>query len=83
MSAWQILAMKLDDAAAHLEALGNPTRLKIYRMLVRAGEAGMPVGRLQAAGREELSHTEKNYTNMIRNHDIFSLRFLYLFDVSA
>jgi DNA-binding transcriptional ArsR family regulator len=39
--------MKLDDAAAHLEALGNPTRLKIYRTLVRAGEAGMPVGKLQ------------------------------------
>ena len=39
--------MKLDDAAARLEALGNPTRLKIYRALVRAGEEGMPVGRLQ------------------------------------
>jgi DNA-binding transcriptional ArsR family regulator len=39
--------MKLDDAAARLEALGNPTRLKVYRMLVRAGEEGMPVGRLQ------------------------------------
>jgi ArsR family transcriptional regulator, arsenate/arsenite/antimonite-responsive transcriptional repressor len=39
--------MKLDDAAARLEALGNPTRLRIYRMLVRAGEEGMPVGRLQ------------------------------------
>jgi DNA-binding transcriptional ArsR family regulator len=39
--------MKLDDAATHLEALGNPTRLKIYRALVRAGEAGLPVGRLQ------------------------------------
>ena len=39
--------MKLDDAAARLEALGNPTRLKIYRALVRAGEAGMPVGKLQ------------------------------------
>jgi len=39
--------MKLDDAAAHLEALGNPTRLKIYRILVRAGEEGMPVGKLQ------------------------------------
>ena len=33
--------MKLDDAAIHLEALGNPTRLKIYRALVRAGEAGL------------------------------------------
>jgi ArsR family transcriptional regulator, arsenate/arsenite/antimonite-responsive transcriptional repressor len=40
--------MKLDDAAARLEALGNPTRLKIYRTLVRAGEEGMAVGRLQA-----------------------------------
>jgi DNA-binding transcriptional ArsR family regulator len=39
--------MKLDDAAARLEALGNPTRLRIYRALVRAGEGGMAVGRLQ------------------------------------
>ncbi|WIM09164.1 metalloregulator ArsR/SmtB family transcription factor [Enhydrobacter sp.] len=39
--------MKLDLAAARLEALGNPTRLKIYRALVRAGEEGLPVGRLQ------------------------------------
>ncbi len=38
--------MKIDDAAACLEALGSPTRLKIYRALVRAGRAGMPVGRL-------------------------------------
>lgn len=39
--------MKLDDAAAYLEALGNPTRLKIYRTLVRAGAEGMAVGKLQ------------------------------------
>jgi DNA-binding transcriptional ArsR family regulator len=39
--------VKIDDAAAHLEALGNPTRLKIYRMLIRAGGAGLAVGRLQ------------------------------------
>ena len=39
--------MKLDDAAARLEALGNPTRLKIYRALVRAGDTGMTVGKLQ------------------------------------
>jgi len=39
--------MKIDDVAKRLEALGNPTRLKIYRTLVRAGEAGLPVGRLQ------------------------------------
>lgn len=39
--------MKLDDAAARLEALGNPTRLRVYRLLVRAGDAGLPVGKLQ------------------------------------
>jgi ArsR family transcriptional regulator, arsenate/arsenite/antimonite-responsive transcriptional repressor len=40
--------MKIDEAAAHLEALGNPTRLRIYRTLVKAGEPGLPVGKLQA-----------------------------------
>jgi DNA-binding transcriptional ArsR family regulator len=40
--------MTLDDAAAQLEALGNPTRLKIYRTLVKVGEAGIPVGQLQS-----------------------------------
>lgn len=40
--------MKTNDAAARLEALGNPTRLRVYRSLVRAGQAGMPVGKLQA-----------------------------------
>jgi DNA-binding transcriptional ArsR family regulator len=39
--------MKIDDAAARLEALGNPTRLKIYRVLVKAGDGGMAVGKLQ------------------------------------
>ena len=39
--------MKLDQAASRLEALGNSTRLKVYRALVRAGRAGLPVGRLQ------------------------------------
>jgi DNA-binding transcriptional ArsR family regulator len=40
--------MKIDDAATRLEALGNPTRLRIYRALVRAGEPGLPVGKLQS-----------------------------------
>ncbi len=39
--------MKVEEAAAQLEALGNPTRLQLYRTLVRAGDAGLPVGRLQ------------------------------------
>jgi len=50
--------MKLDDAAAHLEALGNPTRLKIYRTLVRAGMRGCrrpPADKLKIAP-STLSH---------------------------
>lgn len=39
--------MKLEKAASQLEALGNPTRLQLYRTLVRAGEEGLPVGRVQ------------------------------------
>lgn len=39
--------MKLEIAARQLEALGNATRLKLYRALVRAGEEGLSVGRLQ------------------------------------
>ena len=39
--------MNVEQAARQLEALGNPTRLRIYRILVRAGDAGLPVGRLQ------------------------------------
>jgi len=42
-----IAFMKIADAAVRLEALGNQTRLRIYRALVRAGHAGLPVGRLQ------------------------------------
>lgn len=39
--------MKIEKAAKQLEALGNPTRLQLYRSLFRAGDAGLPVGRLQ------------------------------------
>src|SRR5690606_3367409 len=36
------------DAAAHLEALRNPTRLKIYGLRVRPGVEWLSVGYLQA-----------------------------------
>jgi ArsR family transcriptional regulator len=39
--------MNIEKRAKQLEALGSPTRLKIYRALVRAGDGGLPVGRLQ------------------------------------
>jgi DNA-binding transcriptional ArsR family regulator len=41
------MKLKLAQAAKQLEALGNPTRLDVYRLLVRAGDAGLPVGKLQ------------------------------------
>lgn len=45
--------------AARLDALGNETRLAIFRILVRAGREGLPVGVLQkqtGVPRSTLSH---------------------------
>jgi ArsR family transcriptional regulator, arsenate/arsenite/antimonite-responsive transcriptional repressor len=39
--------MNIEQAAKQLEAIANPTRLQIYRTLVRAGGEGLPVGGLQ------------------------------------
>lgn len=39
--------MKLETAALILSKIGNPTRLRIVRLLVRAGAQGMPVGAIQ------------------------------------
>jgi ArsR family transcriptional regulator len=39
--------MTIETIARQLEALGNPTRLSIYRFLVRAGAEGLAVGRIQ------------------------------------
>jgi DNA-binding transcriptional ArsR family regulator len=41
--------MDLDALARRLDALGNPTRLAAFRLLVRAGPDGLPTGAL--AGR--------------------------------
>lgn len=39
--------MKLEELAGCLEKLGNPTRLAIVRLLIKAGPNGMTVGELQ------------------------------------
>ena len=39
--------MKLDDAANILAKIGNPTRLRIVRLLVRAGDDGLAVGMIK------------------------------------
>ncbi len=42
-----IEVMELNHAARSLEKLGNPTRLEVFRLLVRAGANGLPVGEIQ------------------------------------
>ncbi len=52
-------SIMLDRVATQLEALGSPTRLALYRSLVRAGDDGRSVGTLQreaALPRSTLSH---------------------------
>jgi DNA-binding transcriptional ArsR family regulator len=39
--------MEIDTALAALDALSHETRLKAFRALVQAGQAGMPVGALR------------------------------------
>lgn len=39
--------MNNQTAATALESLGNETRLRIFRALVRAGPSGLPVGKLK------------------------------------
>jgi DNA-binding transcriptional ArsR family regulator len=39
--------MDMEKAALCLEKLGNPTRLRIVRLLVRAGDDGLRVGEIQ------------------------------------
>ena len=51
--------MDIQQVASRLEALGNDTRLEVYRTLVRAGPSGLPVGALQertGVARSTLSH---------------------------
>lgn len=39
--------MDLNTAASALKELGHPTRLAVYKTLVKAGHGGLPVGDLQ------------------------------------
>lgn len=59
--------MTNDDASACLEALGHPARLAIWRLLVRAGPAGLPAGQVQARtglAASTLSHHLKAMTRV-------------------
>lgn len=41
--------MQTDQAAQKLAELGHPTRLEIFRHLVKGGRQGIPVGEIQSA----------------------------------
>jgi DNA-binding transcriptional ArsR family regulator len=58
-----------DTAATLLNRLGNPTRLKIVRELVRAGRSGLSVGEVQSRlgiPNSTLSH----HINLLRSVDL-------------
>ena len=40
--------MEIDHAANALKELGHSTRLTIFKLLVKAGPEGLPVGEIQA-----------------------------------
>ncbi|MBV8105485.1 MAG: helix-turn-helix transcriptional regulator [Hyphomicrobiales bacterium] len=42
-------ALTFEDAARCLAELGHPHRLQIFRVLIKAGEHGLPVGAIQQA----------------------------------
>lgn len=60
--------MNLDNAALSLESLGNPTRLSVYRTLVRAGPDGLPVGQLQARLGIPASTLSHHIAHLMRNN---------------
>lgn len=44
---YKLPIMDIENAAKQLEALGNVTRLEIFRTLIQAGQSGMTVGDIQ------------------------------------
>jgi ArsR family transcriptional regulator len=58
--------MNTDTAASQLQALGNPIRLRICEIVVKAGDGGVTVGRIQSAlkiNASTLSHHLKTLTS--------------------
>jgi ArsR family transcriptional regulator, arsenate/arsenite/antimonite-responsive transcriptional repressor len=59
--------MNVEEAAKQLEALGNPTRLQLYRILVRAGHGGLPVNQVQERLGIPASTLSHHLQRLIRN----------------
>ena len=58
--------MKEMQAADKLAALGNVTRLRLYRLLVRAGAQGLNVGELQEMLNVPASTLAHHLTSLVR-----------------
>ncbi len=58
-------SQELESVANCLEALGNTTRLAIYRLLVKAGPAGMPVGEIQRSLKVPASTLTHHLTRLV------------------
>jgi len=63
----QSISMDIEEAAKQLEALGNPTRLQLYRTLVRAGHGGLPVNQVQERLDIPASTLSHHLQRLIRN----------------
>jgi ArsR family transcriptional regulator len=63
----KFISMDIETAAAQLEALGNQTRLQLYRVLVRAGHGGLPVAQVQERLGIPASTLSHHLQRLIRN----------------
>jgi DNA-binding transcriptional ArsR family regulator len=64
----------LEEAARSLESLGNTTRLSIYRLLVKAGPAGLPVGEIQRRLAVPASTLSHHLANLVQNGLLIQVR---------
>jgi len=65
--------MEADHAVAALSALAHPGRLAIFRLLVKAGEPGLPAGRI-AEATQSLANTLSANLNILTAAGLTSSR---------
>lgn len=65
---------QLLESAQALESLGNPTRLSIFRLLVRAGPDGLPVGDIQRRLEVPASTLSHHLAHLVQNDLVHQLR---------
>lgn len=64
----------LADIARALESIGSPTRLAIYRLLVKAGPDGLAVGEIQSRLDIAASTLSHHVSHLIQNQLITQVR---------